>query len=192
MGTSLRSRDYRSYQFEGGERIRTAIIAAGVVGLLALTFYRSAWAIIPLAPLGYLVIRLLQDRKAESVRENLADNNTINGENFVPCVIVEGTIRITQSKIEVNVAGIKLTILHTLFPVHHILHLLSRNKGVTLQQVTHLLIIPKKTFEILDCAPFFVGKYVKHIPLILRFRNSVPHARLPFVVARHMKWGRKS
>ncbi len=80
MGTSLRSRDYRSYRFEGGERIRAVIIAAGVVGLLALAFYRSAWAIIPLAPLGCLVIRLLQDRKAESVRENLA-------EQFKECIL---------------------------------------------------------------------------------------------------------
>lgn len=80
MGTSLRSRDYRNYQFEGREWLYVAGASAGVVILLALMFYRSGWAALPLAPLGYLVKKFLGERKGEKIREELA-------EQFKECIL---------------------------------------------------------------------------------------------------------
>ena len=80
MGTSLRTRDYRKYRFEGGERLRVVGVSGGVAVLLALMFYRSGWAVLPLAPLGYLVKKFLEERKGEMIRENLA-------EQFKECIL---------------------------------------------------------------------------------------------------------
>lgn len=80
MRKNLRQRDYCRYRLEGGDLIRAAGIGAGAVMLLSALFYRSSWAVLPLAPIGCLTVRFLQEQKGESVRMELA-------EQFKECIL---------------------------------------------------------------------------------------------------------
>lgn len=48
------------------------LASAGVTGFLAFFFYRSLWAVIPLAPLGFVWFQLIQLRRGRRRREELA------------------------------------------------------------------------------------------------------------------------
>lgn len=80
MRTSSRQRDYRFYQWKRGEKIWTIFLCAAATGFLAYFFYRSLWAVIPLAGIGVYLFRAVQRRKAKKAREELA-------EQFRECIL---------------------------------------------------------------------------------------------------------
>lgn len=71
MKTSLKRQDYHKYCWKKGEWLAAVLLSAAVTGLLAYFFYRSIWAIFPLAPLGVLCFRTLRQKKLEKSREEL-------------------------------------------------------------------------------------------------------------------------
>lgn len=71
METSLKRRDYRKYCWKKGEKIRAVLLCLGIMGMLAYFFYRSFWAMIPLAAVGIFTFRRFARNKAEEAREEL-------------------------------------------------------------------------------------------------------------------------
>lgn len=72
METNLKRRDYHRYCWKKGERVQTLLVCVGVTGILAYFFYRSLWAMFPLAGVGIITFRKLGRDKAEKMREELA------------------------------------------------------------------------------------------------------------------------
>lgn len=72
MKTNSRQRDYRNYQWQKGEWLRTLLVCAAVTGLLAYFFYRSLWAVIPLGAIGFYLFWDIRRKKAKSARNELA------------------------------------------------------------------------------------------------------------------------
>ena len=71
MRTSLKRRDYRSYEWENRELILTIVKSVAVVMFLALFFYRSLFAAIPLVGIGVLYFKNLKKNKIEKCRQEL-------------------------------------------------------------------------------------------------------------------------
>lgn len=71
MSVSSVRQDYRKFQWNPKEVTLTVCKAFGVVMILAYFFYRSVWAMIPLAVVGVVFFRMEEVRKAEQVREEL-------------------------------------------------------------------------------------------------------------------------
>lgn len=71
MKTSLKRRDYRSYEWEKRELVFAIIKSVAVVLFLALFFYRSLIASIPLVGIGVLYFRMLRKNKIEKCRQEL-------------------------------------------------------------------------------------------------------------------------
>lgn len=71
MNTSLKRRDYHKYQWTGRELAVEVGKSALAVIALAFFFYRSAWAILPLAVVGFFFFRMESRRKLERCREDL-------------------------------------------------------------------------------------------------------------------------
>lgn len=80
MRENSRRQDYHEYRWKKGEGLRTAALCAGAVVFLACFFYRSLWACIPLAPLGWVCFRMLQKKKKKRTGEILA-------EQFRECIL---------------------------------------------------------------------------------------------------------
>lgn len=70
-GTSSGRRDYKKYRWKKGELIIAVAWSCGAVILSAYFFYRSAWAILILSPMGLLFFRGIHDRKGRECRERL-------------------------------------------------------------------------------------------------------------------------
>lgn len=87
MGTNLRRQDYREYHFSKKEFAGVMGVILLAMGVLAWTFYRSALALIPLSPLGYLIYRYMKEQRGEKQREELA-------EQFKECILsVSASVR---------------------------------------------------------------------------------------------------
>lgn len=71
MNTSLKRRDYHEYVWKKGERFLSILQTALIVLFLAFFFYRSIWAVIPLAAIGVGYFRLVRKQKAEKCRREL-------------------------------------------------------------------------------------------------------------------------
>lgn len=71
MRTSSKRRDYHKYCWKKGELLAAALQSAAVTGFLAVFFYRSFWAAIPLSAAGMLFFRSLGQKKAKRAREEL-------------------------------------------------------------------------------------------------------------------------
>ena len=84
MKTSLKPQDYHEYCWKKGEWLATVALSAAATGFLALFFYRSMWALVPLSPLGLLCFRGLRDKKLVKAREEL----TIQ---FRECILAAAT-----------------------------------------------------------------------------------------------------
>lgn len=80
MKKSLKQRDYCQFRFEKEDRIRAMILSAAAAIFLALIFYRSIVAIPFLSPLGFFLFRMLQEKKGEEIRLELA-------EQFKECIL---------------------------------------------------------------------------------------------------------
>ena len=72
--------DYRQYEFDKREWIAAVALGGGVVLFLAWFFYRSIWAVPPLAPLGYFLIGEQKRKKGERRRLELT-------EQFKECIL---------------------------------------------------------------------------------------------------------
>lgn len=84
-GESWMRRDYHSYEWRRGERLRTGCLCAGITALLAYFFYRSAWAMIPLSAIGVVSwFRIREDRHRMECREL----NT----QFAECILAVSTM----------------------------------------------------------------------------------------------------
>lgn len=64
-------RDYRETGWTAGELIFALGRAALAVCILAYFFYRSVWAVLPLAAIGYLFFRMEEVKRREKCREEL-------------------------------------------------------------------------------------------------------------------------
>lgn len=84
MKASLKRRDYREYTWSGAELVLTVIQVFGAVFFLALFFYRSLWAVIPLSPVGAVYFRILKRKKIENCRRQLVSE-------FKECVLSVAT-----------------------------------------------------------------------------------------------------
>lgn len=71
MKTNSGQRDYRYYQWQRGEKVRTILVCAAVTGLLAYFFYRSLWAVIPLGAIGFYFFLDIRRKKAKKARNEL-------------------------------------------------------------------------------------------------------------------------
>lgn len=71
MKTSLKRRDYHDYYWTKAEFCLMLAKAFGIVVFLALFFYRSLWAIIPLAIVGVFYYRMLKQKKIKKCRQKL-------------------------------------------------------------------------------------------------------------------------
>lgn len=71
MSTSLRLRDYREYVWGKQELVVTLLKSVAVVVFLAVFFYKSLWAVIPLTVIGVLYFRMLKRDKTEKCRQEL-------------------------------------------------------------------------------------------------------------------------
>lgn len=71
MSANSMRRDYHKHKWSLGELVVAIGKSVGVVVLLAYFFYRSVWAGIPLAVVGFLFFRMEKERKAKAVREML-------------------------------------------------------------------------------------------------------------------------
>lgn len=71
MRTSLKRQDYREYEWKRGEWLWTVAKSSLAVVLLAVFFYRSIWAIPPLAVVGVFFFRENRKRKITGRRERL-------------------------------------------------------------------------------------------------------------------------
>jgi len=71
MKTNSKRRDYHRYEPTVRERVWEIGKAAGAVGFLAYFFYRSVWAVIPLAGIGVIVYRRSAAARARACREQL-------------------------------------------------------------------------------------------------------------------------
>lgn len=71
MSTSLKLRDYSEYVWGKQEYALSVIKSAAVVVFLAVFFYRSLWAVAPLAVVGVLYFRMLKRKKTEKYRQEL-------------------------------------------------------------------------------------------------------------------------
>lgn len=80
MGKSLRMRDYRQYEFSKREWCFSLLLCIGIVAFFAWFFYRSFWAVFPLAPIGYYL--LVQIRKEKAGRQRL-----MLTEQFKECIL---------------------------------------------------------------------------------------------------------
>lgn len=80
MEKSSEPRDYRDYRFDRWEWARAAAVCSGAVIFLAMVFYRSAWAVLPLAPIGCFLMKQMRARKGEKLRLELA-------EQFKECIL---------------------------------------------------------------------------------------------------------
>lgn len=72
MRTNSGQRDYRYYQWQRGERLRTILVCAAVTVLLAYFFYRSLWAVIPLGAVGLYLFLDIRRKKVKKARDELA------------------------------------------------------------------------------------------------------------------------
>jgi len=70
--TNLKRRDYGEYVWRRGEWLLTVLQSVAVVLLLAYFFYRSIWAVLPLAVVGIAYFRLQKCKKAKKCKEELA------------------------------------------------------------------------------------------------------------------------
>lgn len=80
MNKNLKLRDYHKYQWTPKELLVEAGKAFVVVGVLAFFFYRSVWAMIPLAIVGYLFFLMEGQKKKEQCKEEL-------GIQFKECIL---------------------------------------------------------------------------------------------------------
>lgn len=80
MSESLKKRDYHSYSPSLGEQIGLVGQSVGIVGMLAVFFYRSPWAVLPLSVIGWWYYKRLCRQKAERCREEL-------GAQFRECLL---------------------------------------------------------------------------------------------------------
>lgn len=71
MRTNSGQRDYRYYQWQRGEKLRTILVCAALTGLLAYFFYRSLWAVIPLGAIGIYFFLDIRRKKAKKTRNEL-------------------------------------------------------------------------------------------------------------------------
>ena len=71
MKTSLKQRDYRKYEWKTGEWIAAVTLCIGITIFLAIFFYRSVIAAIPLSVVGVLCFRLIRQKKAEKTKRDL-------------------------------------------------------------------------------------------------------------------------
>ncbi len=71
MKTNLKRRDYRKYCWGRGEFFMAVFQAIFLTGALAYFFYRSIWAMIPMAGVGTVYFFGIRQSKAKSVREEL-------------------------------------------------------------------------------------------------------------------------
>lgn len=84
MKTNLRRRDYKSYVWKRGELVWVLLQAIVLVFFLAYFFYRSVWAIIPLAVIGVVYMRRCRFHKADKCRRELV-------EQFKECMLSVST-----------------------------------------------------------------------------------------------------
>lgn len=80
MKTNSGQRDYRYYQWQRGERIRTILVCAVITVFFAYFFYRSLWAVVPLGTIGGYVFWDIRNKKAKKERNELA-------EQFRECIL---------------------------------------------------------------------------------------------------------
>lgn len=80
MRESSGQQDYRQYEFDKREWIAALALGGGGVLFLAWFFYRSIWAVLPLAPLGYFLIGEIKRKKGEKRRLELT-------EQFKECIL---------------------------------------------------------------------------------------------------------
>lgn len=71
MSASSKRRDYRDCVWNRRQWGLALMRTVGVVAVLAVFFYRSIWAVIPLSAVGFLYFRMLQRRQVESCRQQL-------------------------------------------------------------------------------------------------------------------------
>lgn len=84
MKASLKRRDYSCYVWQRGEFVWVLLQALCVVLFLAYFFYKSVWAVIPLAGVGMAYVRIQKVRKAERSRRELR-------EQFKECMLSVST-----------------------------------------------------------------------------------------------------
>ena len=80
MGRSLKKRDYHQYEFDKREWCTALLLSVGIVAFFAWFFYRSFWAVFPLAPLGYCMILRTQKERAQRQQLELT-------EQFKECIL---------------------------------------------------------------------------------------------------------
>lgn len=71
MRKSLKRREYRSYSWTVAEFVTAVLQSVAVVGFLSYFFYRSAWALMPLSPVGILYFRMLTAAKRDRCIQEL-------------------------------------------------------------------------------------------------------------------------
>lgn len=84
MSTSSRRRDYRQNRWTARELVPEIGKAVAVTALLSYFFYRSVWAILPLAVVGVFFFRMECDKKAKRCREEL-------NQQFKECILSVAT-----------------------------------------------------------------------------------------------------
>ncbi len=80
MKENSRRQDYHEYRWKRGERLQAVLLSGAAVVFLACFFYRSLWACIPLAPLGWVCFRMILRKKKKLAGEILA-------EQFRECIL---------------------------------------------------------------------------------------------------------
>ena len=71
MKTSLKLRDYSRYEWRKGELAAAVLISAAVTVFLALFFYRSMIAVLPLSAIGILCFYSIRRKKIQRTKEEL-------------------------------------------------------------------------------------------------------------------------
>ncbi len=71
MKTSLKLRDYNRYHWRKGELAAAVLISAAVTVFLAIFFYRSVIAILPMAAIGIFCFCSIRRKKIEGTKEEL-------------------------------------------------------------------------------------------------------------------------
>ncbi len=84
MKASLKQRDYRDYSWKRAELILAIIQSVAVVVFLAIFFYRSLLAAIPLVIVGVMYFRRLKENKAKKCRLELV-------QQFKECILSVAT-----------------------------------------------------------------------------------------------------
>ncbi len=71
MKINFRRRDCHKYRWKKGEWLAAVLVSAALMGFFAYFFYRSMWALIPLAPLGVGCFGNIRRKKIERDEEEL-------------------------------------------------------------------------------------------------------------------------